>query len=74
MERRREEALQKLEDRRQAAEARALERQQLEYEEATATLPVPDPAVTQRTRRREPEPVAETLPWEDGRRQNLCLP
>jgi S-DNA-T family DNA segregation ATPase FtsK/SpoIIIE len=65
MERRREEALQKLEDSRQSAEARALERQRLEYEEATATLPVPDPAVTQRMRRREPEPVAETLPWED---------
>ncbi|MGA2715446.1 MAG: DNA translocase FtsK [Bryobacteraceae bacterium] len=65
MERRREEALQKLEDRRQAAEARALEQQRLQYEEATATLPIPDPAVTQRTRRREPEPVAGTLPWDD---------
>src|SRR5579862_6778076 len=41
IERRREEALQKMEERRQAAEARALELQRAEYEEATATLPVP---------------------------------
>ncbi len=54
MERRREEALQRLE-----------ELQRLRYEEDTATLPVPDPAVTQRMRRREPEPVADTLPWDD---------
>jgi DNA segregation ATPase FtsK/SpoIIIE, S-DNA-T family len=65
MERRREDALAKLEDRRLAAEARALEVQRIQYEQATATLPLADAAVTQRTRRREPEPVVETLPWED---------
>jgi S-DNA-T family DNA segregation ATPase FtsK/SpoIIIE len=65
MERRREKALQRHEDRRQADEARALEQQRVQYEEATATLPAPDPAITQRTRRREPESVADTLPWED---------
>ncbi len=66
MEHRRERALQRHEDRRQAAEARSLEQQRVQYEEATATLPVPDPAITQRTRKREPEPVADTLlPWED---------
>jgi DNA segregation ATPase FtsK/SpoIIIE, S-DNA-T family len=66
MEHRRERALQRHEDRRQAAEARTLEQQRVQYEEATATLPVADPAITQRTRKREPEPVADTLlPWED---------
>ncbi len=65
MERRREEALRKQEDRRQAAEAVTLELERTRYEQATATLPPPDPAVTQRTRRREPEPVVETLPWDD---------
>ena len=66
MERRRERALQRHEERRQAVEARHLEQERVQYEEATATLPVPDPAITQRTRRREPEPVVETLlPWED---------
>ncbi len=65
IERRREAALQKLEQRRQEAEERALEAQRLQYEQATATLPVPDPAATQRTRRRLPEPVVETLPWDD---------
>jgi S-DNA-T family DNA segregation ATPase FtsK/SpoIIIE len=71
-ERRREAALQKLEERRQeslekqqAAEARALEEQRLQYEQTTAALPVPDPSATQRTRRRQPEPAAETLPWDD---------
>ena len=71
-ERRREAALQKLEEKRQALqdkqradETRALEIQRLHYEEATTALPVPDPAATQRTRRRQPEPVAETLPWDD---------
>jgi len=64
-ERRREAALQKMEARRQAAEARAIEVQRVEYEEATATLPPPDPAATQRTRRRAPETVTETLPWEE---------
>ena len=66
MEHRRERALQRHEDRRQAAEARQLEQERMQYEEATATLPVPDPAITQRTRKREPEPVADTLlPWDD---------
>jgi DNA segregation ATPase FtsK/SpoIIIE, S-DNA-T family len=65
-ERRREEALRKMEERRQAAENRALEAQRLQYEQDTATLPpVPDPSATQRTHRRQPEPVAETLPWDD---------
>jgi S-DNA-T family DNA segregation ATPase FtsK/SpoIIIE len=54
MERRREEALEKIEARRQA-----------EYEKATNALPVPDPAATRRTHRHEPEPISETLPWED---------
>ncbi len=64
-ERRREDALRKMEERRQAAEARALETQRVQYEQTTATLPpVPDPSATQRTRR-QPAPVAETLPWED---------
>ncbi len=66
MEQRRERALQRHEDRRQAAAARAIEQERVQYEEATATLPVPDPAITQRTRKREPEPVDDTLlPWED---------
>ena len=73
LERRREAALDRQEARRQAveekqraAEARALEVQRIQYEEATTALPVPDPAITQRTaRRRQPEPVSETLPWED---------
>src|SRR5580658_4951949 len=65
-ERRREEALRKMEERRQAAENRALEAQRLQYEQDTATLPpAPDPSASQRTRRRQPEPVVETLPWED---------
>jgi DNA segregation ATPase FtsK/SpoIIIE, S-DNA-T family len=64
-ERRREAALEKLEERRQAAEARPIEQQQIEYEEATSALPEHDPAITQRTRRHEPEPVSETLPWDD---------
>jgi len=65
IERRREAALQKLEQKRQAAEERALEAQRLQYEQATATLPVPDPSATQRTRRRPQEPEVETLPWDD---------
>jgi S-DNA-T family DNA segregation ATPase FtsK/SpoIIIE len=65
IERRREAALQKLQEKRRAAEERVLEAQRLQYEQATATLPVPDPAATQRTRRRPGEPVAETLPWDD---------
>jgi DNA segregation ATPase FtsK/SpoIIIE, S-DNA-T family len=54
MERRREDALQKLEEKRR-----------VEYEKATNALPIPDPAITQRTRRHEPEPVSQTLPWDD---------
>ncbi len=84
-ERRREAALHKLEDSRQAllekqqaAEARALEAQRLQYEQATATLPAPDPSATQRTRRRQPEPVVETLPWDDpaesGEQTNAANP
>src|SRR6185312_12489221 len=47
-------------------EARALESQRVDYEQATSALPpAPDPAITQRTRRRAPEAVAETLPWEE---------
>jgi DNA segregation ATPase FtsK/SpoIIIE, S-DNA-T family len=65
-ERRREAALQKREEKQQAAEARALEQQRVQYEEATSALPVPDPQVTQRTRRRQPEAVVETLPWDDA--------
>ena len=74
IERRREAALEKQEIRREAAEARrqadearALELQRMQYEEATATLPPPpDPGITQKTRRsRQPEPVSESLPWED---------
>jgi S-DNA-T family DNA segregation ATPase FtsK/SpoIIIE len=72
IERRREAALQKMEERRQnedearqAERARAQETQRIQYEQATSALPAPDPAVTQRTRRRGPEPVVETLPWED---------
>ena len=64
-ERRREDALQRMEERRQAAEARALEEQRLEYEQTTAALPPAEPAITQRTRRRAPEPVTDTLPWEE---------
>ncbi|MDP9055689.1 MAG: DNA translocase FtsK 4TM domain-containing protein, partial [Acidobacteriota bacterium] len=66
LERRREAALEKHEAKRQAAQARALELQRIQYEEATTALPTPDPAITQRTmRRRDPEPVSETLPWDD---------
>ena len=64
-ERRREDALRKIEERREAAEARALEAQRVQYEQDTATLPAPDPSATQRTHRRQPEPVVETLPWDD---------
>jgi S-DNA-T family DNA segregation ATPase FtsK/SpoIIIE len=71
-ERRREAALLKQEARYQAAEAkrqeeeaRALETQRLQYEETTANLPPADPTVTRRTRR-QPQAVAETLPWEDA--------
>src|SRR5580692_5998101 len=64
-ERRREAALQKLQEKRQATEARALETQRIQYEQDTATLPVPDPSATQKTRRRLPEPMVETLPWDD---------
>ena len=63
IERRREAALEKLEEKRQAAEARALEAQRLQYERDTATLPLPDLSATQRTRR--PSPESETLPWDD---------
>jgi S-DNA-T family DNA segregation ATPase FtsK/SpoIIIE len=62
---RREAALRKLEEKRQAAEARALEAQRIQYEQDTATLPAADPSATQRTRRRLPEPVVEALPWDD---------
>jgi DNA segregation ATPase FtsK/SpoIIIE, S-DNA-T family len=73
LERRREAALRKMEERRQsdeearlAEQARTLEAQRIQYEEATSALPAPDPAITQRTRRRQqPEPVAEVLPWDD---------
>ncbi len=64
-ERRREVVLRKMEEKRQEAEARATEAQRIQYEQATATLPVPDPSATQRTRRRAAEPVSETLPWEE---------
>jgi len=74
IERRREAALQKLEEKRQMAEARALEAQRLQYEQVTATLPMPDPAATQRTRRRLPEPVVETLPWEDPAQPQPATP
>ena len=58
MERRREEALQKMEDRRQAAEARRSNSSGSNMKTARATLPAcPTPPSTQRTRRREPEPV-----------------
>jgi DNA segregation ATPase FtsK/SpoIIIE, S-DNA-T family len=72
IERRREAALQKLEQRRQAAEERALEAQRLQYEQDTATLPAPDPAATQRTRRRLPEPVVDTLPWDETAESQLA--
>ncbi len=66
MERRREDALRKAEARRQAAEARALERQRVQYEQATTALPPPpDPAITRRTRRPGPETTSDTLPWEE---------
>ncbi|HEX4137834.1 MAG TPA: DNA translocase FtsK [Bryobacteraceae bacterium] len=65
MDRRREAALQKAAERRQAAEARALETQRVQYEQDTATLPAPDPTTTQRTRRRQPEPGVEKLPWDE---------
>jgi S-DNA-T family DNA segregation ATPase FtsK/SpoIIIE len=71
-ERRREAALQKIEDRRQEQEARDLEAQQLQYEQETSALPVPDPAATQRTRRRQPEPVSETLPWDEPAESQLA--
>jgi len=64
-ERRREKALQKMMVRQQEAEARAIEAQRLQYEEATAAMPAADPAVTQRTRRRAAGTVTETLPWEE---------
>ncbi|HWF11975.1 MAG TPA: DNA translocase FtsK [Bryobacteraceae bacterium] len=64
MERRREAALQRMEERRQSEEESAIEAERVQYEQATSALPAPDPAVTKRTRRSQPE-VAETLPWED---------
>ena len=72
IERRREAALQKLEQKRQEAEARALEAQRLQYEQATATLPVPDPAATQRTRRRLPEPVSRNASMGRSCRAATC--
>ena len=58
---RREEAMSRLRARQQAA----LETERLEYEQATETLPPPDPAVTRRTRTRTTETVSETLPWDE---------
>jgi S-DNA-T family DNA segregation ATPase FtsK/SpoIIIE len=66
LEGRREAALQRMEQRRQVQEASALETQRVQYEEATSALPpAPDAAITQRMRRRQPEAVPETLPWEE---------
>lgn len=65
IERRRESALRKREKKRLAAETRTLEAEQTQYGQEPAQLPIPDPPATQRTRRREPEPVRETLPWDD---------
>jgi len=71
IERRRETALEKLDRKRQAPEARALETQRPQYEQAAAALPMPDPSITQRTRRPQPEPgpienPGEALPWNDS--------
>jgi S-DNA-T family DNA segregation ATPase FtsK/SpoIIIE len=63
LERRREAALEKLEMRRQTAAAAEEARERARYEAATAELAPPDPAATQRMRRRAPEPAIESLPW-----------
>jgi S-DNA-T family DNA segregation ATPase FtsK/SpoIIIE len=66
---RREAALQKREEMRAAAEARAaaLAAARLRVEADSAAIPVtPEPLPAQRTRGRKPEPVSETLPWDDA--------
>jgi S-DNA-T family DNA segregation ATPase FtsK/SpoIIIE len=63
IERRRQAAFEKAERRREAAEAEQIAR----YEETTAALPLADPEVPpQRSRRKQPAPITETLPWEDS--------
>jgi S-DNA-T family DNA segregation ATPase FtsK/SpoIIIE len=63
LERRREAALEKREMRRRAAEEAEAATERARYEAATAELAPPDPAATQRTRRKAPEPATESLPW-----------
>jgi len=79
LERRREAKLERLEQKREAAEQRALEREAaLQAEDEDAAEPVAetveiappivqtvDPAVSSRGKKRAPIPVSETLPWEE---------
>ncbi len=62
---RREETMRRRLARQQASQELAIETERTEYEEATATLPPPDPSATRRTRTRAPETVTETLPWDE---------
>ncbi|MGD1070958.1 MAG: DNA translocase FtsK [Bryobacteraceae bacterium] len=74
IERRREAALRKREEMREAAEARAATlaeaRRRVEARQAAeADFPAapitPEPVPTERTRGRKPEPVSDTLPWDN---------
>jgi S-DNA-T family DNA segregation ATPase FtsK/SpoIIIE len=63
LERRREAAMEKREAQRLAAAEAEEARERARYEALTAELAPPDPAITQRTRRRTPAPPTESLPW-----------
>jgi S-DNA-T family DNA segregation ATPase FtsK/SpoIIIE len=57
--------------RREAARQKAEARAKARYEAQTEALPPPDPAVTTRSRRRQPEPTSDTLPWEEPQTEVL---
>ena len=75
LERRREDKLERLQRKREAAELRAAERaarardvEDAVEEEPQSSVPIvqtADPAVTSRSRRQTPAPVTETLPWDE---------
>jgi len=61
LERRREDALRKREQNRQASEARALAQQRVDNKASAGSLPLPDPAITRRT----VTPPAGAMPWDE---------
>jgi S-DNA-T family DNA segregation ATPase FtsK/SpoIIIE len=71
MERRRENRLERLERKREAAELRAAERvatPQEAHNDVPFSVPIvqaEDPTLTMRVKRRDPVPVTETLPWDE---------